>query len=460
MGVPFLAETAGGAVSANEKARQALGSLPVTGLLQAVERVAGTTVEPVSFMKQVLRAREGKHGEVPLGAERRILLMPAGDGRACAVLVEGNPVPTTTGVRRKAESDRAKAGMSHELANALGTITGWARLAKKGVRVEEALGLIEKAASTAWIIARQMHGHDETGPAGERPVTDFSTFVQEAVRLLAPKAAQNGVTVESDIAPGLRVRGSRDEVWSVVWNPMTNAVEAMPRGGAVRIEVTRDGNRIRFTVKDEGPGIDESLRERVFQPYFTTKQKGTGLGLSLVKQTVEEMGGSIELSSARGEGTTFRIDLPGATETERRDGEPHRVNEWKSGVFYNEPIRARILVVDDNADLRQMMETALETRGALVTSAATYAEAIEINAGFDLALIDMRLPDQSGDALLSRLRADGKVDAGLIVTGSETLPELVPGGEPNGVLRKPFQIEELFERVHQVLGTGREYAAS
>jgi CheY-like chemotaxis protein len=345
------------------------------------------------------------------------------------------------------------AAMSHELANALAAISGWVELARSGKRVDEALELIERVSTGAYGIARRMLGRTDGAPEARSRESDVSAFVEEATRLLVPKALQSGVEVKTDIAPGLRVPGSRDDVWSVILNPMLNAVEAMPRGGRLSVELEGGPESVTFTVTDNGPGIDERNLVRIFQPYFTTKARGTGIGLATVKRAVDEMGGTIQLSSSRGRGTSIRIDLPrlppeAAREDSGRGGSDHR----RSGVYYSEPIEARILLVDDNPALREMIYTALSMRGAQVVAVASPDRALAAEGHFDLALVDLQLGEQAGDAVLAELRRTNKITAALLVTGSDPLPEMAEGANPDSVLRKPFQLDELYERVLDLVG--------
>ena len=122
-----------------------------------------------------------------------------------------------------------------------------------------------------------------------------------------------------------------------------------------------------------------------------------------------------------------------------------------TGVFPPESLEGRFLIIDDDASLREMIATALEMRGADVCPAASLAEALKLQGPFRLAVVDFLLGDQRGDVALARLRAEGVVDRALLVTGTDVPRKLVAGGEPNAVLRKPFELDELFERVAELL---------
>jgi CheY-like chemotaxis protein len=167
----------------------------------------------------------------------------------------------------------------------------------------------------------------------------------------------------------------------------------------------------------------------------------------MVKQAVAELGGEIELESERGAGTLFRVTLPGVRRASTRP-----TSKRSSGVFYAEPIEQRVLVVDDDAGLREMIATALSMRGAEVVCVADAKGALEQPGPFALAIIDLLLPGMRGDELLARLRALGVTHTGMLVTGTEPPLELADGGTPDAVLRKPFELEDLFQRLSELLG--------
>ena len=229
--------------------------------------------------------------------------------------------------------------MSHELANALGAIAGWARLAKEGVRVDEALDLIEKSADDAWSAARTVLGEvsgQQENPA-EESVIDFSEFTGRGRAPADPESAlKKNVEIHTEISPALHIAGDRSSAWAIVWNLATNAVEALPAGGKVTLQLTEADGRVLLSVIDDGPGMSAEVRARVFEPYFTTKRSGSGLGLPMVKQAVAALGGQIELDSQPARGTRFTIDLPrsesSVTATRQLRATPRR----PSGVFVTE----------------------------------------------------------------------------------------------------------------------------
>jgi two-component system cell cycle sensor histidine kinase/response regulator CckA len=192
----------------------------------------------------------------------------------------------------------------------------------------------------------------------------------------------------------------------------------------------------------------------MFTPYYTTKAAGTGLGLALVKQTIESVEGHIQVDSALGRGTTFRIELPRLmrpSET-RVPSQSERVRTVTDAPAEGaQALDASILVVDDDHALREMVATALSLKGARVTTAASSSEARALQGSFDIALIDMMLDDCRGDELLAILRREGTVNAAMLVTGTVQKPKLVPGGEPDDWVRKPFELSHLVDRLKRTL---------
>jgi CheY-like chemotaxis protein len=174
-----------------------------------------------------------------------------------------------------------------------------------------------------------------------------------------------------------------------------------------------------------------------------------------VKRAVAELGGRLELDTSPGRGTRFQIDLPRALEAEQPRRRRQASSKRSSGVFLSENLEGRFLVVDDDAALREMVATALQMRGAEVVAVANLNEALAQQGPFKMALVDLMLGDQRGDVVLARLRSAGLVDLALLVTGTELPRRLAQGGAPDGVLRKPFELQELYERVAEVLTSER-----
>lgn len=444
MGVPVLREDEDGAV-VRSGGRESVPGERYPNMGTALRDLVGNTTDLAAIDRAVGFARAGTSSELEGARGERVLLSQASPGRALALIVPAAPDRVAT-----AHQSDVTAGVSHELANALGAIAGWARLAKQGRRVQEALDLIEMSAESAWSAARRVLGNTREQASSESPQSvDLSAFVDEAARLLAPKAMAKGVRVRTSIEPGLRVRGDRGSAWSIVWNLAANAVEALSPGGTLELRLSSVRDFALLVVEDDGPGMTEEQRQRAFEPYFTTKVTGTGLGLALVKQAVTDVGGEVELTSEPGLGTRFTVMLPLAADAAQRSAAAKR----SSGVFYAEPLHHRVLVVDDDLGLRELISTALGMRGADVVAVESAEAALSQQGPFAVAIVDLLLPDMRGDALLARLRNAGLTQTAVLVTGTELPANLAAGGTPDALLRKPFELEELFESLAAVLDT-------
>ncbi len=445
LGLPTLKEDSRGRVAVSAAARALLGRDNYPNLGMALRHALGDGTDARKLDDAIAKARAGARCELSGHAGQRILLMHIQSGGRVLVVLVPPPLPADHG-GSGAPAD-IRAGVSHELANALGAIAGWARLAKQGRRVQEALDLIEMSAESAWSAAqRVLDGRRPRAEEAARSV-DLSAFVDEAARLLAPKALAKNVQVRTAIEPGLRVPGDRGSAWSIVWNLAANAVEALAPGGTVELRLSASGEHALLVIEDNGPGMSAEQQRRLFEPYFTTKTTGTGLGLPLVKQAVDDVGGSIDFQSEPGRGTRFSVTLP-----LRGSALPQKASAKRSsGVFYAEPIHRRILVVDDDLGLREMIATALGMRGAEVVAVDDAERALAQRGPFAVAIVDLLLPGSRGDALLARLREAGTVEIGMLMTGTELPNPLVAGGQPDVLLRKPFELEQLFEGLASAL---------
>ena len=118
------------------------------------------------------------------------------------------------------------------------------------------------------------------------------------------------VTYEQRLEEGLQARADAEQIKRALINLMKNAIQAMPTGGQLRASTYTDAEQVVIRIGDDGPGIPATVRQHLFEPFFTTRQKGSGLGLAIVQQAAEKNGGRVEVDSAEGEGAVFRMILP------------------------------------------------------------------------------------------------------------------------------------------------------
>jgi CheY-like chemotaxis protein len=207
------------------------------------------------------------------------------------------------------------------------------------------------------------------------------------------------------------VWGDPDRLQQVVWNLLSNGVKFTPEGGRVRVLLDSEGGHARITVSDNGPGIAGAFLPHVFEPFrqadgtITRNYGGLGLGLAIVRRLVELHGGRVRAESAGpGQGAAFEVRFPlRAPEPDRRVPETRRPS---LACPPNVP-GLRVLVVDDEADARELVSTLLERCGAKVQAASSVREALEEMKRFrpDVLLCDLAMPDEDGYGLIRHIRS-------------------------------------------------------
>lgn len=220
---------------------------------------------------------------------------------------------------RLASLGRLAAGVAHEIGNPLTGIASLAQNLRAEVAdadIAERLGLIVDQSGRIDRIVRALTGFSRSGSAapGTRVVVPLAGVVTEAITLARLGRAGHAVDLRADVAEELRVMGDRQRLEQVLVNLLTNACDASPPGARVDVSAETDGGRVRLRVIDRGHGMTPDVRARMFEPFFTMKEvgAGTGLGLSLVYSIVAEHGGTIEVESVPGGGTTVTVELPAA----------------------------------------------------------------------------------------------------------------------------------------------------
>ena len=371
---------------------------------------------------------------------------------------------------RQRSSDKMEAvgrlagGIAHDFNNLLTGILSYTDLILQELRPEDPLrGDVEQirdAGQRAANLTRQLLAFSRRQLLQPR-VVSLSTVVRDLEpmlgRLLGPT-----ITLETELDPGLgNVRVDPERFEQVLINLVLNARDAMPEGGEVRITAANaelePGRRqgggtgsIRLSVRDTGTGMDDATQARIFEPFFTTKApKGTGLGLSTAYGIVEQSGGHLSVESAPGRGSAFTITLP------RHAGdEPAAVrSEWRTP----QPGKETLLLVEDEAPVRDSVRRLLEWQGYKVIEARNGVDALDIyensHTGIDLVLTDVVMPEMGGDELFERLRARNPDVRVLFMSGytDRQLPgngAVSPGA---GFVEKPFTVETLIRRLREVL---------
>ncbi|MBW2210344.1 MAG: hypothetical protein JRG67_04745 [Deltaproteobacteria bacterium] len=457
----LLEEQEDGTVKANVQALAALEGKPPVDLFAGVARLVGDA--DAEGAKDALdSARGGKSSAFAPRPGVQVLAVPAGDGRA-AVLITSQQSPIAESVQAKAAAADLAAGVSHEVANALSAIVGWAQVARERpdkAPPEEALALIEKSAQVARDATQdllRMVRHT----SHERTRSDLSAVIRDVARLLRPEAQSKRVHVHAEVEDSCWVEGKRSQLFSIVWNLAHNAVQMVPAGGEVTILTRSRGTLIDLEVRDNGPGMSESQKERAFDPYYTTRSEGTGLGLAIVRGTVESLGGRIRLDTSPGQGAKFRIQLPEAAVKRESEMVP-KATRISRVMKPDQAGRAHVLVVEDDEGVRGLISMTLALSNVDSTCVGTAAEALASKKPFSAALVDLTLPDERGDILLGQLRKKGLVTRAAIMSGAPPPDDADPEGQPERWLRKPFDPSDLLEIVRELIEPpiGTQNAAS
>ncbi|MEC7946210.1 MAG: ATP-binding protein [Myxococcota bacterium] len=359
------------------------------------------------------------------------------------------------GLRRTQQLDaagRLAAGLAHELNNVLLVISGSAELIQRRSTTPDKLTdrILESAQRGARLTA-DMLLFARKGHRADQPFCVNSLVKSIAEAIGETQAAVTRVELELE-EPGPWVAGDQQQISQALLNLCLNGVDAMETYGVLTLRTASRDARVVLTVTDSGQGMTAAEQERAFEPFFTTKPpgKGTGLGLSMVYGIVNDHGGTIELESVPGTGTTVTLTLPRTSALPQVDaGEPPVVP-----TRFDE---ARLLLIDDDARVRTVMAEALSSSGLHVVQAASGKEGIDhmvdASAPFGLVILDMVMPVMDGEETFQAIRALEPALPVLLYSGHTPENKLATLlREPNTrFLPKPFQHHQLLEAVGQLL---------
>jgi signal transduction histidine kinase/CheY-like chemotaxis protein len=291
------------------------------------------------------------------------------------------------------------AGVAHDFNNLLAVVLGRTELLQSLLRdpaAARSLEVIRQAALDGAQTVRRIQEFTRTRQSRDHERVDVLEAVAHAVDGARPRwrdeADRRGVRYEVRVEGGAvpAVAGRRDEIREVFTNLLINALEAMPEGGACTFRVDTDRDRVTVNVTDTGIGMSEDVRRRVFEPFFSTKgARGTGLGLALAWGIVTRCGGSIDVESTPGHGSLFRVSFPVDRDPLPGTGTPSLTPDAS---------RARILIVEDEPDVRDVLRDLLVAHGFTVIEARNGRDALERceTDPVDLVLSDISMPELSG----------------------------------------------------------------
>ena len=370
-------------------------------------------------------------------------------------------------------------GIAHDFNNVLQAIQGGAGLLDRragnpdGVR--RLAHMMLEATTRGMAITRRLLAFSRRGELRAEPVdpADLLTGLRE----ILIHTLGSGITVRIGVPPDLLpLRADKGQLETVLVNLAANARDAMPDGGALTLAAAIDavpaagrpastadagaplleaGQYVRLSVADTGSGMPPDVLERAAEPFFTTKPsgRGTGLGLAMARGFAEQSGGGLHIDSVPGRGTVISLWFPVATETDA--AVPDQADAQDDGVCAR---RARILLVDDDAIVREVTSEQLQTVGYAVLAAESGQAALDLlDAGevADLLISDLSMAGMDGVATIREAQKRRPGLPAILLTGFVTnAAELAVGGALSGtfsLLRKPATGQQLAERVAVLL---------
>jgi PAS domain S-box-containing protein len=353
-------------------------------------------------------------------------------------------------------------GVAHDFNNLLAVIihsSEFALAELDGHPAADELREIRAAADRAAALIRQLLVFSRREVV-QPQLLDVNAVVTSVERLLRRTIGEHIVVEATLDAAAPMVHADPNHVEQVLLNLAVNARDAMPEGGtlcvatstvelddaAARLHDVRPGRYLQLAVSDTGCGMTEDVRERAFEPFYTTKPKGTGTGLGLATTygIVRQNGGHVEIDSEVGAGTVMNVYLPAAEgeATDRGHDESLTASRGRG---------ERILVVEDEEGVRRITERILRGYGYEVTAAAGAADALGLAAALDIQLVvtDVVMPVMSGTALVARLREDRPDLPAILMSGHTDRPGALPRDAV--FVSKPFSRQQLLENVARAL---------
>jgi two-component system, cell cycle sensor histidine kinase and response regulator CckA len=354
---------------------------------------------------------------------------------------------------------RLVGGIAHDFNNLLTIINGYAQFAQFDLPPEspirEIVSTIESAGNRAALLTKQLLTFSRKSAPSPIPL-NLNEQISAITRMVERIVGEN-IQIETQLEPKLwQTTIDPSSIDQVIMNLVVNARDAMPRGGRITLSTsnlagaTPEQDLVEMTIADTGTGMTEEVRQRLFEPFFSTKgDKGTGLGLATVFDVVSQAAGSIELDSELGKGSIFRIRLP------RTQVSPRAISNLDFTALRTTG-GERILVVEDDRNVLKWARMTLERAGYEVFAAESAATALNMFRAekglIDCVLADVMLPDSTGPDLVEKLRvSNGKLRA-VFMSGypKESLDARTTILPSDPFLEKPLRATDLIEKVSNI----------
>lgn len=346
-------------------------------------------------------------------------------------------------------------GVAHNVNNTLTGILGRAQLLMRTTdpeKIAAGIQLIVKSAEDGAQIIRRIQNFARQRPNREFETVTVAELLKDVCEMTRPRwetrpeAATTRLTLFADSSA--QVMGDPVELREVLVNIIYNAIDAMPQGGEIRMSANESTDHVTLTIVDTGTGMPPEVKSRLFDPFFTTKGKaGTGMGLAVSFGIVRRHNGSIEVDSEVGCGTTFRISLPLAA------GSASQGSAFGASATDQQSLqrKVRVLVVDDEAAVREVLTDSLSAEGCEVVAAENGQAALALydaqKGEFDAVFTDIGMPDMSGWELATAIRRRSETVSLAIVSGwADAISRDTRNAvKADWVVSKPFDINRITE---------------
>jgi CheY-like chemotaxis protein/anti-sigma regulatory factor (Ser/Thr protein kinase) len=359
-------------------------------------------------------------------------------------------------------------GVAHDFNNVLAAILGRAQLLKLHLcefpgaerrksyaELKQGLEVIERAAADGAETVRRVQEFARIRPDDkDMTAVNINEALEHAIEFTRVRwkdeAELKGIhyAIEKQLLSVPAILGSAAEMREVLTNLINNALDAMPDGGAINIKTFVDKNQVCMLVSDSGSGMPRHISERIFDPFFTTKgPQSTGLGMSVSYGIVTRHQGTISVDSEEGKGTTFTLRFPvREVKKQELDKAPEAVADAQ---------KATILIIEDEEDVRSLLQDILTMQGHQVALAHDGREGVELftPGAFDLVFSDLGMPGMSGWEVAKAIRLQDSKVAIAIITGWDIHMDKKAFEESgvNLIIQKPFTVDAIVRLVRESL---------
>jgi len=345
-------------------------------------------------------------------------------------------------------------GVAHNVNNTLTGILGRAQLILRNsndeTKIKAGLELIIKSAEDGAHIIRRIQDFARQRPSREFETISIADLLKDACEMTRPRWEARSefaqIRFALDAECQAYVKGDPVELREVLVNMIYNAIDAMPYGGEIRLSTQESRERVMISVGDTGSGMTPEVKQRLFDPFFTTKGKaGTGMGLAVSFGIIRRHDGSIEVDSEPGRGTTFKISLPKVVPALATADDA--VPAAPAAAAGDDKVR--VLVVDDETHVREVLIEALEAEGCEVVAAQSGEIALALyeqyEGKFDAVFTDIGMPEMSGWELCTEIRERSKTIPLAIISGWADAISVQSRNAVNAdwVVAKPFDINKI-----------------